>query len=337
MSHTRRKCLVSINFTHSLRSLTLSLRSVAQDGSTQAETVAFLDQIRAWKDGYGGDRVVVKDCELKEGETGSCGVSRARNDGLRHAVDTPYVLFLDDDDLMEVTYLETLVWALESNPEFAYASSYTMTFGAGNKTDHKASKKTWFDANLLDNHHVVTGLIRTNALQQISGERWPVVFNESWQRGGEDWLMWSQLKAAGLHGTTVPEPLFWYRIKEHRRKWSWLGHGPDASAQALAELRKDVQHEVPALYAKGWTNLEMDPMECHESKCAFRGPAEFLNLRPATMPTQCRHAILIVPWLALGGADQVSGVCGRGVCTVRGVVCVRVCVGRGGGGGCCGF
>ena len=94
--------MVSINFTHSLRSLTLSLRSVAQDGSTQAETVAFLDQIRAWKDGYGGDRVVVKDCELKEGETGSCGVSRARNDGLRHAVDTPYVLFLDDDDLMEV-------------------------------------------------------------------------------------------------------------------------------------------------------------------------------------------------------------------------------------------
>jgi glycosyltransferase involved in cell wall biosynthesis len=274
---------------------------VVDDGSTQTGSVSVLNRYRSWT---GGGRVLVKDCEPESGES-SCGPSRARNYGLQYAVDTPYVLFLDDDDLMEVTYLETMLWALESNAEFAYANSFTVTFGEGAKQP-SVSTKTWFDDNRADNHHVVTGLVRTAALRQISAQRWPMVFNESWSQGGEDWLMWNQLKAAGFHGTTVPEPLFWYRIKQHRRKWAWLDRGAKAEALALATLRDAVKANVPALYAQGWTNPVMDPFECQASKCKFSGPATFLNLRPATMPAKHRHAVLIVPWLALGGADQIN-------------------------------
>lgn len=53
------------------------------------------------------------------------GVAETRNVALEHILDrriAPYILPLDDDDLLELTAIDKAVWALESNPQWAIAS-----------------------------------------------------------------------------------------------------------------------------------------------------------------------------------------------------------------------
>ena len=235
------------------------------------------------------------------GRVGAAGKAGAK-DGLG-GLSTPYVIFLDDDDLFERTYLETLVWALESTPQFAYANTYLVGFGA----NEFIAPQNWFNDNRYDNHHVISCLIRTEALVSVAGRAWPRVFDETWRTGGEDWLMWGQLKGAGFHGTTVPEALFWYRFKRKRRDWSWVDKSPEDAAAALKQHRANLKARVPALYAQShWTNAKMGDFQCtHPGACSFRPPVAFANRHPRR-PAGCHHAVLIIPWVALGGADQLN-------------------------------
>ena len=59
------------------------------------------------------------------------GLSQARNCAFKQRlVNTPYVVFLDDDDLLERTHLEKLVWLLETFDKAAFANTFEVAFGA---------------------------------------------------------------------------------------------------------------------------------------------------------------------------------------------------------------
>ena len=253
-------------------------------------------------------RIKVMDCDPESSML--CGLPRTRNTALS-MVDTKYVLFLDDDDLIESTYLEKVVWFLESNDEYSYVNTFTVNYGARNALwDH-----TFFESSLNINRQTATALIRTSALKTVAGDKWPsTLFREEMSTGSEDWDLWLNLKSHDLHGATIPEYLFWYRIKEERRQWEFLENkerfnkkdGDGKSAQKYNG--KTRQSLYPSLFVTGHVN----PVLHDHFSDDLSKPAPFTNHQEKSSENfgNCvepeRHVIIIVPWLALGGADMVN-------------------------------
>jgi len=270
-------------------------------------------------------RVTVVDCAAAA-QT-ACGPSKARNVALG-LVETEYVVFLDDDDLLESTYLEKLVWFLESNGEFAYANSYSVDFGA----KKILWDRTFYHSSLNENQQVITALIKTEALKTIADGKWPQVFEEDLTKGGsggsEDWVMWLNLKSHGLHGATVPEYLFWYRIKENRRNWDFLESNQVKSSNLRRQLQKSTKaiasgfsptigkKMFPQLYIDGHTNPKLDACNSNDDhiNCIKKisDPVPFKNIHDKNTKQNIgcnekrRHIILVLPWMALGGSDMVN-------------------------------
>ena len=74
--------------------------------------------------------------------TGQAGLAAGRNFGLdamysHPALQAPYVVMLDDDDLLELTTLEKAIWMLESNKQWSLASYHFIKFGHQNTTVKK--------------------------------------------------------------------------------------------------------------------------------------------------------------------------------------------------------
>lgn len=93
------------------------------DDTSHADSRAILDTLE--KDG----RVTIIQ---NQGKTGS--TAAAKNTGLEYALNredvSTYVTFLDDDDLLELTALEKVVWMLESNQDWSIGGFPFVKFGA---------------------------------------------------------------------------------------------------------------------------------------------------------------------------------------------------------------
>jgi glycosyl transferase family 2 len=94
------------------------------------------------------------------------GLPAARNTGVARAT-APYVLFLDDDDLLEPTALEKWLWFLESHPEYALVNGFSIGFG----TDEYLWKRGFHDGNacLVDNYVDGTCLVRRHVHVEVGG------------------------------------------------------------------------------------------------------------------------------------------------------------------------
>ena len=234
-------------------------------------------------------RIHVTSCLGLSAVSQQCGLPRARNFGLKF-VRTPYVLFLDDDDFLDPTYLEKLLWLLQCHIEFDYANTFTAAFGA--KTYKWTRKMT--DSSAMENAQTATALIRTSALSSLAG--WPAILDESLVHGSEDWDMWLNLKSSGFHGVTIPEYLFHYRIKQHRRKWGFLQKSTAGGQQSI-EDESVRRSRYPRLFMEGGHKNPSLPAPPLSNLC--------LSIMANSVPVR-DHVLLIVPWLALGGAGRVA-------------------------------
>ena len=209
------------------------------------------------------DRIILAAC----GET--CGASMARNAGLK-LVETPYVMFLDAFDMMERVYAEQLLWFLEANAEFSYANTYSVKFGEKESLE----ANNFYDSSLEGNNQPVSAVIRTSALKKASA--WPTVFDET-IASGEEWKLWLSLKAAGLHGATVPEHMLW----QHSQ----------ARAQGTEFVASTAKREFPELFREGHVNPTMEETcaECTQVRPAFMQDVEYIN-------SKCgQSAIVVMP------------------------------------------
>jgi glycogen(starch) synthase len=142
----------------------------------------------------------------------NAGLGAARNFGVSQSRGA-YVLPLDADDLIEPTFVERCVDALERDPELAYVT-------------------TWVEYMTSDGTRMVnedggymplgnwTRLIERNNV----GGTCSAVFRRSLFDAGfryseeltsyEDWLHYLDLHRAGHHGGVIPERLFRYRVRE---------------------------------------------------------------------------------------------------------------------------
>ena len=131
------------------------------------------------------------------------GPGPTRNRGLAE-VQTPWVAFLDDDDLLLPSHLETcLRYALETNADLVYPwyrrtdghEPFPGLYGHGS---YEWLDPAWDAVLARGNFIPVTTLVRTDLLRDVGGfqvRQGGPVGSEAW----EDWGAWMALREAGAH------------------------------------------------------------------------------------------------------------------------------------------
>lgn len=173
---------------------------VVDDGSTDPETVAYLNQLPS------NIRLVRQE---------NRGLPGARNTGFREARGK-YVLPLDCDDWIDPTFLEKGVAILDGRRDVAYAFSYIAL--EGEKTGILEKEFNAFEQLFL-NQIPYCLLIRKEVWQGLGG------YDETMRSGYEDWEFNIRVAGQGYHGLVIREPLFHYwvtasgMLQSVSRKW----------------------------------------------------------------------------------------------------------------------
>lgn len=248
---------------------------IINDGSTDVQSLAILEKYR-----HCDTRIRVIDHETNK------GLSAARNTGFR-AAQAPYVVQIDSDDLLEPTAVEKWVWYLESYPEFAFVSGYSVGFGALEYLWEKGfhNGNAFREDNLVD----ATCAIRKTVHEQVGG------YDETIREGCEDWDFWLRCANAGYWGGTLPEYLDWYRRRSsHGDRWANWGN-----PHQLEAFRKSLRERYPQLWKGKFPQLHP----------AWHLPnATVPNVLPWANALQKRkpRLLMILPWFTVGGADQFN-------------------------------
>jgi glycosyltransferase involved in cell wall biosynthesis len=248
---------------------------IVNDGSTDRESLAQLEPYRA-----GDPRIRVIDHQQNR------GLSGARNTGFRQAR-AAYITFLDSDDLLEPTAIETWLWHLESYPEYAFVKGYSVGFGA---KEYLWEKGFHSGADfLLDNQVDMTSLIRRNVLEATGG------FDEDNRGGLEDWGFWLHCADLGFWGSTIREYHDWYRRRaSHSDRW-----GNFDQARGHEAFRKKLREQYPRLWQGKFPSVELG---WHMPNSPISDVLPFDNKLAAYRP----RLLLVMPYFTVGGADKFA-------------------------------
>lgn len=166
---------------------------VVDDGSTDAETLAVLEDLK---------RVGVVVVHQQ-----NQGVSTARMAGVA-ATTAPYILPLDADDEISLGAVETMADALDSDRNLAAVWGDVHLTGTVDAIQRKApTLDPWFITYI--NEHPLTALYRRTALEAVGG----------WQFGTdfEDWDLWMAFAERGFRAAKLPLVHYHYRQHEQLR------------------------------------------------------------------------------------------------------------------------
>lgn len=249
---------------------------IVNDGSKQPEALEALERYRNRE-----PRIRVVDSPTND------GLPASRNKGAAVAR-APYFYLIDSDDLIEPTTLEKSYWYLESHPEFAFVSGYSVGFGAR----EYLWTRGFFEGEKFLHENLATGraMVRASVHRQVGG-------HDAARRGGfEDWDFWLRCAGAGLWGNTIPEYLDWYRWREdHFARWSDL---KDREARAAFEVYLGQQHA--ALYHGGFPTIPKSwPVP-------FETISDSLPEGSNRLEKRRQRCLIILPWFAMGGAEKFA-------------------------------
>jgi len=249
---------------------------IVDDGSTDLESRHYLKRIKHEK-----IRVVSQDNQ---------GVASARNTGIAQARGK-YIMCLDSDDLIEITYLEKSVLALEANPKTSIVTFNMQMFGKQND----AFEYDELDPRSLihDNPLITSAMYRKQVWVDNGGYKSDI--------GYEDWEFWVSAAEHGHFFMRIPEKLFLYRTAEVSRYiGDLLGHSlHSATIKALhPDFKKLVnqkfRHSAPP--------------------AAVKSSQVFNNMQRAHHNPQNnkKRVLIAIPWMTFGGAETlITNYCKR--------------------------
>ncbi len=191
---------------------------VVNDGSTDQETLQALAELAD-----SGIKVIHQD---------NAGLVGARQTGAKEATGE-WLIFLDNDDLLEPEAIGLLALKLLQNPNAAYAYPDQHFFGDENLVWETQAFNA-YDL-LWSNHPTVCSLIRKASFEQTSG------YNKDMVHGWEDWEFWIALADAKQFGSRLPVPVF-----KHRRHGHTMTHEAKAKGDILRNTLLDAH---PKLYS----------------------------------------------------------------------------------------
>ncbi len=134
------------------------------------------------------------------------GVAIARNFGISKSKGK-YILPLDADDLIHPLFIEKTSTVLENNPTIHIVYTDVKHFG---DQDRFVPSQGWNLSNeLFFNYIGITSLFRKELWDKVKGYKSGIGF--------EDWEFWINAIENGFVGYHLPEPLFYYRVKQKSR------------------------------------------------------------------------------------------------------------------------
>ena len=214
------------------------------------------------------------------------GVSATRDYGAKRAAkDSKYLVFLDSDDLLNETFLETCYWTLETNPKATWAYTDSVGFEGQEYIWNKC-----FNCNKMkkENDLVITAVIKKDAFFEVNG------FEIREKNVYEDWNLWLKLIAKGYFPVHINYYGVWYR----RKKESELNRAKrnkERAMEIITSTAKTIKKEVEAIqYPRFNYNWDIMPDKLNsirENKKEENGKTNIL---------------LIIPWMVMGGADKFN-------------------------------
>ena len=248
---------------------------IVNDGSTQEESLEKLKEI---------EKI---DNRIKVVHKENSGLAATRDYGAELASESSeYLIFLDDDDLINKTYLECAYWTLQTNKDASWAYADVVNFQG---MEYKWIKYFNSEIEKKENLLVATALIRKKDFWEVNG------YELREKAVNEDWNLWLKLLAKGKKPVRMNFDGFWYRRKE---TGSELQRSKDNRKRALAiinETGKTVKEVVePIQYPNqryNWGEIKETVPENIKYQISSNGKINIL---------------MIIPWMITGGADKFN-------------------------------
>lgn len=194
-----------------------------------------------------------------------------------------YLMFLDDDDLIEPTYLECAYWTLETNKDAAWAYSDSVGF---DKQQYVWNK--YFDSEKLKkvNELIAQALVRKSDFELVNG------YELREKSVNEDWNFWLKLLAKEKKPVHMSFYGQWYRRKEDG-ELKRANDNKQRSLEIINQTASKINKKIEAIqYPKYNYNYEIIPDKVDKIIVPKRvNKNEKINL------------LFIIPWMITGGAD----------------------------------
>lgn len=248
---------------------------IVNDGSTNENSLEKLKEIEK----------IDKRIKIVHKENSGAAASRDYGANLANE-NSKYLFFLDDDDVINKTYLECAYWTLQTNKSASWAYSDLLNF--------QGQESRWikyFDSEIEkeENLLVVTALIRKEDFWEVNGYelREKAVY--------EDWNLWLKLLAKGKKPVRMNFDGFWYRKKENESELQRSKANQDNALKIIKETSKKITKKVEAIqYPKQDYNWEEIIEEVPE------------NVKYHVQEKGKINILMIIPWMVTGGADKFN-------------------------------
>lgn len=245
---------------------------IIDDGSTNKMALEKLEQIKEL------DKRIKVFHKQNEGLATTRDYGASKSD--EHA---RYLMFIDDDDLIEPTFLECGFWTLETNKDAAWAYSDSLGFGAIEYTWNK-----YFSSEKMkkENDLVSAALVRKTDFFLVNG------YNLKEKAVNEDWNFWLKLLSKEKFPVHISFYGEWYRRKENG-ELQRSRENKERSLEIINNTAKGVTKEVKAKQYP-YYNYNYELIED--------------NLKNIEIPKRINkkdtiNILFIIPWMVTGGAD----------------------------------
>ena len=212
------------------------------------------------------------------------GLAATRDYGAKYVSNScKYLMFLDDDDLIEPTFLECAYWTLETNKDAAWAYSDSLGFEGQEYVWNK-----YFDSEKEKkvNDMISEAFVRKTDFEEVNG------YGLREKSVNEDWNFWLKLLAKGKKPVHMSFYGQWYRRKQ-TGELQKANANKQRALEIINETASKINEKIEAIqYPKYNYNYEIIPDKVDKIIVPKRvNKNEKINL------------LFIIPWMITGGAD----------------------------------
>lgn len=245
---------------------------IIDDGSQDEESLKKLEEIKKI------------DKRIKVFHKKNEGLAATRDYGARKSSKScKYLMFLDDDDLIEPTFLECAYWTLETNKEAAWTYSDSIGFDGQEYLWNK-----YFDSEKLKkvNELISQALVRKSDFELVKG------YELREKAVNEDWNFWLKLLSKDKKPVHMSFYGQWYRRKQNG-ELNRANNNKKRSLEIINQTASKINKKVEAIqYPRYNYNYDIIPEKVENI------------LIPKQAKTNNKINILfIIPWMITGGAD----------------------------------
>lgn len=245
---------------------------IIDDGSNDKESLEKLEEIKK----------IDKRIKIfhKENE----GLAATRDFGASKSSEScKYLMFLDDDDLIEPTYLECAYWTLETNKDATWAYSDSIGFDGQQYVWNK-----YFDSDKMKkvNELIAQALIRKNDFQLVKG------YELREKAVNEDWNFWLKLLSKDKKPVHMSFYGQWYRRKANG-ELQRANANKKRSLEIINKTASQINKKVEAIqYPRYSYNYDI-----------IREVEENIVVPKTKEDNNKINILFIIPWMITGGAD----------------------------------